>query len=77
MLGISSVPAPVPHRGHSPLHMSGPGYAHLPNHSDDVRRLVDECTAAREAARVLAEALVFTRPHELEQKPIIGVSSDA
>lgn len=69
-----SVPPPLPHRVASPLHMGGPGYANLPNHSDDIRRLVEECTAARESARVLAEALVFTRPHELDSKPIIRVS---
>ncbi|WVR04273.1 hypothetical protein IAU60_001273 [Kwoniella sp. DSM 27419] len=60
-----------PPRGPSPGHF-GPGYANLPNHGEDIRRLVDECTAARESARVLTEALVYTRPEELEHKPIIG-----
>jgi len=76
MLGVNdrSVPPPVPHRGPSPLHMGGgPGYANLPSHGDDMRRLVDECTAAKESARVLAEALVFTSPEELDKKPIIKV----
>jgi hypothetical protein len=35
---------------------------------------MEECTAAKEAATVLAEALVYTRPNELEHKPIIAVS---
>ena len=52
----------------------GPGYANLPSHTDDIRRLIEESTAAKESARVLAEALVFTRPEDLEQKPIIRVS---
>jgi len=52
----------------------GPGYAHMPNHGEDIRRLLDESIAAKEAARVLAEALVFTRPSELNAKPIINVS---
>lgn len=32
---------------------------------------MDECTAAKEAGRVLLEALVYTRPEELSSKPII------
>nr|XP_018265924.1 uncharacterized protein I303_02301 [Kwoniella dejecticola CBS 10117]OBR88082.1 hypothetical protein I303_02301 [Kwoniella dejecticola CBS 10117] len=62
------------HNGHrvaSPAY-GGPGYANLPSHGDDIRKLVDECTAAKESARVLSEALIFTRPDELERKPIIG-----
>ena len=68
-----SVPPPVPHRGPNPMQMGGPGYASLPNHGDDVRRLVEESTAAKESSRVLSEALVYTRPEELEQKPVIKV----
>ncbi|KAL1408179.1 hypothetical protein Q8F55_004984 [Vanrija albida] len=49
----------------------GPGYHHLPDHKDDMRRLMEECTAAKESARVLAEAVVFTQPAELQHKPII------
>lgn len=56
---------------------AGPGYAALPSHKDDMRRLLEESTAAKESARVLAEALVFTRPDELEDKPIIKVSLSA
>ena len=51
----------------------GPGYPALPSHHDDIRRLMEDCTAAKESARVLAEALVYTRPEELKHKPIIGV----
>jgi len=58
---------------HSPPSLYGPGYAQLPNHGEDMRRLTDECTAARESARVLSEALIYTRPDELEAKPIIQV----
>nr|XP_019008923.1 uncharacterized protein I206_06610 [Kwoniella pini CBS 10737]OCF47704.1 hypothetical protein I206_06610 [Kwoniella pini CBS 10737] len=58
-------------RGPSPNY-GGPRYANLPNHGEDIRRLVDECTAAKESARVLSEALIFTGPDELEQKPVIG-----
>lgn len=62
-------------RGSSPGRMNGgPGYADLPSHGEDVKKLGDECNAAREAARVLSEALVFTRPDELDSKPIIQVS---
>lgn len=68
-----SAPLPQHNRAPSPLHNGGPGYAHLPSHGDDIRRLVEECTAAKESARVLAEALVYTRPHELDSKPIIRV----
>ncbi|WWD21898.1 hypothetical protein CI109_106386 [Kwoniella shandongensis] len=63
-------PPPMPHRGPSP-NAFGPKYTDLPNHSDDVQRLLDECTAARESARVLSEALVYTRPEDLDQKPVI------
>ena len=63
-----SVPPPVPIRG---SHLRGPEYANLPDHGEDMRRLLEECTAAKESARVLAEALVFTRPEELEDKPLI------
>jgi hypothetical protein len=51
----------------------GPAYAALPNHSDDIRRLLEETIAAKESARVLTEALVFTRPEDLPSKPIIKV----
>ncbi|OCF40210.1 hypothetical protein I317_05967 [Kwoniella heveanensis CBS 569] len=61
----------IPTRGASPGKF-GPGYTDLPSHGEDIRRLVDECTAAKESARVLTEALVYTRPEELEHKPIIG-----
>lgn len=61
-------------RGTSPpRRYGGPDYGSLPDHSEDVRRLRDESTAAKEAARVLQEALVFTRPDELDEKPIIKV----
>lgn len=70
-LNDRSVAPPVPMRGPSPVFG---GYAQLPNHHEDMRRLTDECTAAKESARVLAEALVFTRPEELAQKPVIQVS---
>jgi hypothetical protein len=68
-----SSPPPSPSRGRSPERF-GPGYAHLPSHNDDMRRLTDECIAAKESARVLSEALVYTRPDELELKPVIRVS---
>lgn len=55
------------------LRYNGPAYAALPNHSDDIRRLIEECVAAKESARVLTEALVFTRPEDLPSKPIIKV----
>ena len=55
------------------LRYNGPAYAALPNHSDDIRRLIEECIAAKESARVLTEALVFTRPEDLPSKPIIKV----
>lgn len=70
---LSGPPPPIPSRGRSPEHF-GPGYAHLPSHNDDMRRLTDECIAAKESARVLSEALVYTRPDELELKPVIRVS---
>jgi len=72
--GVNSIPPPLPQRGQSPHHMAGLGHANVPSHGEDIRRLMDECTAAREAATVLAEALVFTRPNELELKPVIRVS---
>lgn len=49
----------------------GPTYADLPDHHEDMRRLIEECTAAKESARVLQEALVYTRPEELEHKAVI------
>lgn len=52
---------------------AGPGYANLPDHQEDVRRLIEECTAGKESARVLTEALVYTRPDELEHKGVIKV----
>nr|XP_019047665.1 hypothetical protein I302_04281 [Kwoniella bestiolae CBS 10118]OCF26595.1 hypothetical protein I302_04281 [Kwoniella bestiolae CBS 10118] len=64
-------PPPLPQRGASPGHYGGPRYADLPSHNEDIRRLTDECTAAKESARVLSEALVFTKPEELEHKPVI------
>ncbi|WVQ97500.1 hypothetical protein IAU59_004614 [Kwoniella sp. CBS 9459] len=64
-------PPAIPPRGASPGKF-GHGYTDLPSHGEDIRRLVDECTAAKESARVLTEALVYTRPEELEHKPIIG-----
>ena len=66
---LPPMPLPMP----SPRHF-GPGYAQLPDHGEDMRRLGNECIAAKESARVLSEALVFTRPDELESKPIIGVN---
>lgn len=59
-------------RAPSPDHRHGPAYAALPNHSDDIRRLHEESIAAKESARVLTEALVFTRPEDLSSKPIIN-----
>ncbi|WVQ68769.1 uncharacterized protein L199_006978 [Kwoniella botswanensis] len=64
-------PPALPQRGASPGHYGGPRYADLPSHGEDLRRLIDECTAAKESARVLSEALVFTKPEELEHKPVI------
>ena len=58
-------------RSRSPDHRFGPAYASLPNHSDDIRRLHEESVAAKESARVLTEALVYTRPEDLHSKPII------
>lgn len=46
----------------------------MPNHSEDMMRLIEESTAAQESARVLTEALVYSRPEDLEHKPIIRVS---
>ena len=70
-----SIPLPIPLRAPSPsVNRFGPGYAQLPNHGEDMRRLMEECTAARESARVLSEAVIFTRPEDLERKPIIRVS---
>lgn len=59
-------------RAKSPDQRFGPAYAALPNHSDDIRRLHEESIAAKESARVLTEALVFTRPEDLGNKPIIN-----
>lgn len=59
-------------RSRSPEHRFGPAYAALPNHSDDIRRLLEESIAAKESARVLTEALVYTRPEDLASKPIIN-----
>ena len=71
-----NTPAPAAlSRTRSPAYaQGGPQYEHLTSHEEDMRRLIDECTAAKESARVLAEALIYTRPDELEQKPIIRVS---
>lgn len=52
----------------------GPGYANLPSHSEDMRRLIEESIAGKEAARVLSEALVYSRPEELLERPIVRVS---
>jgi hypothetical protein len=78
--------APASRRGSEPmqdqrsktpdLRYNGPAYAALPNHSDDIRRLIEECVAAKESARVLTEALVFTRPEDLPSKPIIKACSE-
>lgn len=68
-----SVPPPMAFRPPSPGR-HGPAYANLPNHDVDMRRLTDESTAGKEAASLLTEALVFTRPDELELKPIVQVS---
>lgn len=35
---------------------------------------MEECTAARESARLLGDALIYTRPEELDHKPVIRVS---
>lgn len=45
----------------------------MPDPLEDMRRLLDECTAAKESARVLSEALVYTRPEDLETKDVILV----
>jgi hypothetical protein len=70
---LNGMAPPMASRGKSPERF-GPGYAALPNHGEDMRRLSEECTAAKESARVLSEALVYTRPEDLELKPIIRVS---
>ncbi|WWC87356.1 uncharacterized protein L201_002245 [Kwoniella dendrophila CBS 6074] len=62
---------PSAQRGPSPGNYGGPGYTNLPNHGEDIRKLTDECTAAKESARVLSEALVFTKPEDLDHKPVI------
>lgn len=36
---------------------------------------MEECTAAKESARLLGDALVYTRPEELDHKPVIRVSN--
>ncbi|KAK8846581.1 hypothetical protein IAR55_005667 [Kwoniella newhampshirensis] len=65
------LPPPAVPQHNPPPNNFGPRYTDLPNHNDDVNRLMDECTAARESARVLSEALVYTRPEDLEHKPVI------
>ncbi|WVQ83898.1 hypothetical protein IAT38_006042 [Cryptococcus sp. DSM 104549] len=62
-------PPPIPQR--MPANYAGPGYANLPNHREDTRRLMEECTAAKETAKLLSEAVVFTQPAELAHKPIV------
>ncbi|KAL7423319.1 hypothetical protein Q5752_002620 [Cryptotrichosporon argae] len=57
-------------RAQSPNHF-GPTYAHLLDHNEDIRRLVNECNSAKETARLLHESLVYTKPEELEYKPVI------
>ncbi|KIR78097.1 hypothetical protein I305_04739 [Cryptococcus gattii E566] len=67
---LSPPPAPVRHIQQQPAY-GGPGYANLPSHGEDIRRLMEECTAAKESARLLGDALVYTRPEELDHKPVI------
>ncbi|ODO02955.1 hypothetical protein I350_05798 [Cryptococcus amylolentus CBS 6273] len=65
-------PPPRPPRDYAgPEFAAGPGYKDLPSHSEDIRRLEEECTAAQESAKLLGEALLYTRPEELEYKPVI------
>lgn len=63
--------APARHIQQQPAAYGGPGYANLPSHGEDIRRLMEECTAARESARLLGDALIYTRPEELDHKPVI------
>ncbi|OXG10852.1 hypothetical protein C361_06890 [Cryptococcus neoformans Tu259-1] len=63
--------APARHIQQQPASYGGPGYANLPSHGEDIRRLMEECTAAQESARLLGDALVYTRPEELDYKPVI------
>nr|ODN85986.1 hypothetical protein L203_04486 [Cryptococcus depauperatus CBS 7841] len=65
----TQVPSRLPRHDQSPYR--GPGYTNLPSHLEDLKRLVEECTAAKESAKVLNDALVYTRPEELNHKPII------
>lgn len=67
--------APARHIQQQPVSYGGPGYANLPSHGEDIRRLMEECTAAQESARLLGDALVYTRPEELDYKPVIRVSN--
>ncbi|KIR32292.1 hypothetical protein I352_05528 [Cryptococcus deuterogattii MMRL2647] len=67
---LSPPPAPVRHIQQQPAY-GGPGYVNLPSHGEDIRRLMEECTAAKESARLLGDALVYTRPEELDHKPVI------
>ncbi|KAK4683955.1 hypothetical protein P7C73_g6253, partial [Tremellales sp. Uapishka_1] len=69
-LSLNPPPPSKPLRPSSPGSF-GPGYARLPDHGEDMRRLMDECTAAKETARVLSDALVYTKPEELESKDVI------
>ncbi|WVQ76618.1 hypothetical protein IAR50_006291 [Cryptococcus sp. DSM 104548] len=65
-------PPPRPPRSHAePGYAAGPGYTDLPSHTEDIRKLQEECTAAKESAKLLGEALLYTRPEELEYKPVI------
>ncbi|KIR70398.1 hypothetical protein I310_05644 [Cryptococcus deuterogattii CA1014] len=67
---LSPPPAPVRHIQQQPAY-GGPGYVNLPSHGEDIRRLMEECMAAKESARLLGDALVYTRPEELDHKPVI------
>jgi hypothetical protein len=46
----------------------------LADPKEDLRRLLEECAAAKESARVLSEALVYTKPEQLNEKDVIKVS---
>ena len=66
---FGSLRRPKPHNS---LDYGGPGYENLPSHQEDIHRLINESTAAKETAHLLQDALVFTRPDELASKPVIN-----
>lgn len=48
--------------------------AMIPDEDEEIERLVRECVAAKEHARVLQQALTFTTPGRMESEPVIQVS---